>query len=179
MELLSVEQIGLDEATNALLQDVDETSRRVNEFRPLPPATLDGLLRDLLGERVFSSNAIEGNTLDLRETREVLKSSYIDIPRRREATEARNLGRAIEYSQEQLSHPGTPLIQDGFLKVHRMLLEDINDDWAGRFRRARRLPAHGLEHGTGTEKLNPRKRDVSEVHTLWIRIERCRRTGRA
>ncbi len=118
MELLGVEQIGLDEASNALLQDVDETARRVNEFRPLPKATLDGLLRDLLGERVFTSNAIEGNTLDLRETLEVLKSGYIDIPRRREATEARNLGKAIEYSQERLIDSGVALVEDDFRAVH-------------------------------------------------------------
>ncbi len=134
LELFRIEEIALDEASNALLEDIDETARRVNEFRPLASETVEGLLRDLLGERVFTSNAIEGNTLDLRETLEVLKTGHIDIQKKREATEALNLGKAIEYTQENLISPKAPLNRKTLLHLHDLLLRGINDEWAGRFR---------------------------------------------
>lgn len=134
VELFRVEEIALDEASKALLEDIDETARRVNEFRPLPTETVEGLLRDLLGERVFTSNAIEGSTLDLRETREVLRTGHIDVPKKREATEALNLGKAIEYTQENLIPAEAPLNRGTLLHLHGLLLRGINDDWAGRFR---------------------------------------------
>lgn len=134
LELFRVEEIALDEASNALLEDIDETARRVNDFRPLPRETVDVLLHDLLGERVFTSNAIEGNTLDLRETLEVLKTEHIDVPKKREATEALNLGMAIKHAQEKLISADGPLSTDSFLQLHGMLLAGIKDEWAGRFR---------------------------------------------
>ena len=57
---------------------------------------------DLFGERVYSSNAIEGNTLDLRETVMILKQGILGGGRRREALEARNLGEAIRRVTEWL-----------------------------------------------------------------------------
>ncbi len=156
VELFRVEAIVLDEASKALLEDIDETARRVNEFRPLPSETVEGLLRDLLGERVYTSNAIEGNTLDLRETREVLRTGYVDIPKRREATEAQNLGRAIEHAQEKLISADGPLNTESFLCLHGMLLEGINDEWAGRFR-DRRVMIHAAKHQP------PDDRDVPDM----------------
>ncbi len=133
MELLRVEEIALSETSNALLADIDETARRVNEFRRLPPETVRTLLHDLLGERVYTSNAIEGNTLDLRETREVLRTGHVDIPKRREATEALNLGEAIKQAQV-LTEPDARIDVEQFLLVHQILLKGIDDEWAGRFR---------------------------------------------
>ncbi len=56
------------EATKSLMKDLEEIAYRVNEIRPLTGPVLKTVQRQLLGERVFSSNAIEGNTLTLRET---------------------------------------------------------------------------------------------------------------
>ncbi len=133
MDLFRLDQIILSESSNALLKDVDDTARLINEDGPLPPAVVSSLL-DLLSDRVHMSNAIEGNTLDLRETREVLRTGNLDIPKKREATEALNLGKAIEYVGENLVSPDSDLCVDELLHVHRLILKEIDDDWAGRFR---------------------------------------------
>lgn len=134
MELFSVDQIALDEVTKALLDGVDQTARKVNELRPLSSEIVAKVHRELLGERVYSSNAIEGNTFNLGETIETLRTGHIDITRRREATEVVNLGKAIENLQEDLSASASPHNVQSFLGLHRLLLAGINDDWAGRFR---------------------------------------------
>lgn len=134
MELIAVDEIALDPVTTAVLNDVGQTALKVNELRPLPPEIVETVQRDLLGERVYSSNAIEGNTFNLGETVETLRTGYIEVARKREATEVINLGKAIEYVQSHLLTLSQPHSSESFLALHRLLLQGIKDDWAGRFR---------------------------------------------
>ncbi len=134
MELYTLEQIALDNATEALLSDVDEAALKVNELRPLGPEVVERIVHELLGERVYSSNAIEGNTYTKRETIHVLNTGYVDIARKREATEVINLGNVIKHVHGELLGKEQPHNLDELLGVHKMLLSGINDEWAGRFR---------------------------------------------
>ena len=145
MEFFPVDQIALDEVTKSLLGDVDHTARKVNELRPLPPEIIEAVQRDLLGERVYNSNALEGNTFSLGETIETLRTGHIDVHRKREATEVVNLGKAIEHVQANLLKSAQPYVVDLFLGLHDLLLQGINDDWAGRFRNEQVL-IRGAKH---------------------------------
>jgi len=90
---------------------------------------------ELLGERVYNSNAIEGNQLTLRETVRILQGGQIiDVGRRRDATEALNLGKVIRNLQQAVGDRNRWSDRDFFLEQHRLLLTGINDDYAGRFR---------------------------------------------
>ncbi|MBL8880080.1 MAG: hypothetical protein JNG88_13255, partial [Phycisphaerales bacterium] len=100
LKLPLISEIRLSEATRALLHDVDETARQINELRPLTKEVVQGILKEMLDERVYCSNAIEGSTLTLRETSAILKTGYFaGVKKRREATEVINLGQAIERAQ--------------------------------------------------------------------------------
>ncbi len=145
MELFNVDQIALDGVTQDLLGDVDATARKINELRPLPERIVATVQRDLLGQRVYSSNAIEGNTFNLGETIETLRTGYIDTGRKREATEVINLGKAIEHVQSVLLPSDDAYSADSFLGLHKVLLQGINDDWAGRFR-AQQVLIRGAKH---------------------------------
>jgi len=135
MELFLPDQIVLNEASKALIGDLEETARRVNEYRPLPADVVKRIEDGLLGERVYSSNAIEGNTLDLRETETVLKTGRLIDNRKREAIEARNLGEAVARIS-QLRTEGTQVHSvDRLLEVHKLILRETQDEyWGGRFR---------------------------------------------
>lgn len=154
MELVKPIQVSLDNASLALIEDVGEAARRVKEHRPLSPSVVHRIEDDLLGERVYSSNAIEGNTLDLRETVMILKSGVIGAQKRREALEARNLGEAarriFDWSQSrEICH--TP---DRLCEAHGMILREIDDEWAGRFRGPGVMIA-GAKHQPPRESLVP------------------------
>ena len=100
------------EATKSLMKDLEDIAYQVNEIRPLTGPVLKTVQQQLLGERVFSSNAIEGNTLTLRETVLILQTGVIlDKKRKREATEALNLGRAYQEVEHLLSVEGAPSIE--------------------------------------------------------------------
>lgn len=84
-------------------------------------------------ESVYNSNAIENSTLTLKETERILLE--MEVSREvsvREVFEAKNLGRVMEYIRDKVSH--TELTKELILLLHRMLIGNINDRIAGRFR---------------------------------------------
>jgi Fic family protein len=86
-----------------------------------------------VGEQVYNSNAIENSTLTLDETEKILRQ--IDLDRfisEREMFEARNLARVVSYIDKTA---GTQeLTLDVMQLLHKMLIANIRDDIAGRFR---------------------------------------------
>lgn len=86
-----------------------------------------------IAEQVYNSNAIENSTLTLDETEKILMQ--IDLDRfinERELFEAKNLARVVEYINQKATEKELTL--DIILLLHKMLISNIRDDIAGRFR---------------------------------------------
>jgi Fic family protein len=86
-------------------------------------------------ESVYNSNAIENSTLTLKETEKILLQ--MEVSRNvslREVFEAKNLARITEYVRDKAT--GEDLTKDSILLLHRMLMGNIDDGIAGRFRAA-------------------------------------------
>ena len=86
-----------------------------------------------LSESVFNSNAIENSTLTLKETERILLE--MEVPRHvpvREVFEAKNLARVMEYTKSKAQ--AAELSLEMILLLHKMLIGNINDAIAGRFR---------------------------------------------
>lgn len=92
-------------------------------------------------EMTYHSNAIEGNTLTLRETQLVIEGrSPAGNKPLRELYEARNHDRAIRMIEQRAAdHLGTPLTEQDLLEVHATVLADIDAQSAGRYRTERVL----------------------------------------
>lgn len=86
-----------------------------------------------VSEQVYNSNAIENSTLTLEETDKILRQINLDrFISERELFEAKNLARVVEYIHKAaISHE---LDIDRMLLLHKMLISNIRDDIAGRFR---------------------------------------------
>ncbi len=87
-----------------------------------------------LADQVYNSNAIENSTLSLEETEKILLK--LDLDRyisEREIYEAKNLARVVEYIEKGAKEK--ELDSDMILFLHKMLISNIQDDIAGRFRR--------------------------------------------
>ncbi|MBV6492931.1 MAG: hypothetical protein LDLANPLL_00936 [Turneriella sp.] len=119
---------------------MDAALAEVNALRAKFHAVADGkdaLLRVIaeaeVPEQVYNSNAIENSTLSFDETDKILRR--IDLDRfitEREMFEARNLARVVEYIHTKAIEAELDL--DVMLLLHKMLLSNIRDDVAGRFR---------------------------------------------
>lgn len=87
-----------------------------------------------VAEQVYNSNAIENNTLTLEETEKILLQ--IDLDRyitEREIFETKNLARVVTYIHKKAKEQELSL--DVMLVLHAMLISNIRDDIAGRFRK--------------------------------------------
>jgi len=88
-----------------------------------------------VAEQVYNSNAIENSTLSLEETEKILLQ--IDLDRyisEREIFEAKNLARVVSYINTKAKEQELSL--EVILSLHKMLIANIRDDIAGRFRKA-------------------------------------------
>ena len=87
-----------------------------------------------VAEQVYNSNAIENSTLSLGETDKILL--HLELERyvsERELFEAKNLARVVSYINQKAIDK--KLTADGILLLHKMLMTNIRDDIAGRWRR--------------------------------------------
>lgn len=107
--------------------------KRLDEFRPLLPAMVARLRNELMIEYTYDSNAIEGGTLTLRETRLVLEEGItVGGKPLREILATKNHPEAIR-SVEQLVEAGRDIIEEDVLRLHALVLHDI-DKTAGLYR---------------------------------------------
>lgn len=86
-------------------------------------------------ESVYNSNAIENSTLTLKETEKILME--MEVSRNvslREVFEAKNLARVSEYIRNNAQQADLNI--DLVLLLHKMLIGNIEDDIAGRFRKS-------------------------------------------
>ncbi len=87
-----------------------------------------------LSESVFNSNAIENSTLTLKETERILLD--LEVSRNvsvREVFEAKNLATLMRYIESKLLE--IEMSTENILLFHRMLIGNIDDSIAGRFRK--------------------------------------------
>lgn len=87
-----------------------------------------------VAEQVYNSNAIENSTLTLEETEKILLQ--IDLNRfitEREIFETKNLARVVSYIDKKAKEQELTL--SVILTLHQMLISNIRDDVAGRFRK--------------------------------------------
>ncbi len=92
------------------------------------------ILEAEVSEQVYNSNAIENSTLTLEETEKILLQ--IDLDRYisgREIFEAKNLAQVVLYTDKKAKEQQLSL--DMILLLHKMLISNIRDDIAGRFRK--------------------------------------------
>lgn len=117
-----------------VLKRIKDKKDQLSKLRPLPQSALQRLKSELSIEWTYNSNAIEGNTLTLQETRLVLEQGITVKGRNlREHFEAKNHEKAILFVEE-LAKPRYSLCERDILKVHSLVVENIESEFAGRFR---------------------------------------------
>ncbi|MCA1599087.1 MAG: Fic family protein, partial [Chloroflexi bacterium] len=121
-----------------MLDGVSAQARALARLRPLPQgvvARLGGVLRADELEAIYTSNAIEGSTLTLRETELVVEQGItIGGKPLKDHLAAVNLAAALQQIKG-IAGRGSPLTETMALDLHRIVLARIDDANAGRYRR--------------------------------------------
>lgn len=116
-----------------MFEKIDQKKTLLDTKRPLSKYTLMSLREKLLVEWTYNSNAIEGNTLTLQETKVVLEGITVGGKTMREHLEVINHRDAITYVEE-IVQSKEPLSEWQIKNLHRLILKGINDDYAGVYR---------------------------------------------
>lgn len=117
-----------------ILSRLESKKAMLDAFRPLPDFVLHRLTSDIAIEWTYHSNSIEGNTLNLNETRIVLEQGMtIHGKSLREHFEVVNHHNAIEYISA-LIHPNYTISERDILDIHRIVLTNIEKEFSGRYR---------------------------------------------
>ncbi|BCF97159.1 cell division protein Fic [Paraburkholderia sp. PGU19] len=170
---------------NSTFEAIDNDKSKLDAARPLPKHSLATLREKLALEWTYHSNAIEGNTLTLRETKVVLEGITVGGKSLREHFEATNHRDAILYVEELVAKQ-EPLSEWQIRNIHALVLKGIDDGEAGRYRQENvviagasttppdflHLPAEMaslVEWHVQAQALHPITR-AAELHTRFVKI---------
>ena len=116
-----------------MFETIDDLKKKLDQHRPLSPSIVKNLQEDLIVRWTYHSNAIEGNTLTLLETKVVLEGITVGGKALREHFEAINHRNAIYYV-EDIIRKEEPFSEWQIRNIHQLILKNIDDDNAGRYR---------------------------------------------
>jgi len=168
-------------------ENIDTKKKQLDALRPFPEHSLKSLRENLIVEWTYNSNAIEGNTLTLQETKVVLEDGItIGGKSLREHLEATNHRDAILYVEDIVKNR-EPFSEWLIKRIHKLILQKIDDKNAGQYRNenvvisgAKHIPPDFLQvpgemeqlvqwYETEGKQLHPAEL-AAHVHSIFVRI---------
>jgi len=161
----------IDLPTN-YFEEIDNKLAKLNSKRPLPEATLKSLKESNILDWTYNSNAIEGNTLTLRETKVVLEGITIGGKSVNEHLEVINHKEAILFL-EDLVNKDEDITEWNIKNIHALILKEIDSANAGIYRKqnvqisgATKKPCDYTKVPEEMEKLVLKYNDWKEYHPI-------------
>ena len=114
-------------STESLLSQIDQKKKLLDQCRPLTEGELERLREEFIVEYTYNSNAIEGNTLTLRETDLVLQGLTIDQKPLKDHMEAIGHKEAFDFVSD-LVKENASVSESIIKKIHYLVLADKKDD---------------------------------------------------
>ena len=147
------------------LAELAEKRERLDKMRPLTPGEVKRLQEEFMVEFTYNSNAIEGNTLTLKETALVLEGMTIDQKPLKDHLEAVGHRDAFLYIQD-IAKQDIPLSEYVIKSIHSLVLINQPED-KGVFRK---IPVRIM--GAYTEPVQPYLIEPKITELLAVNEER-------
>lgn len=148
-----------------LLQQIERKRDRLASLRPLTQGEVERLAQEFLIDFTYNSNAIEGNTLTLKETAMVLEGMTVDQKPLKDHLEAVGHRDAFLYVQN-IASKEIPLSESVIKSIHTLVLMNRPED-KGVYRR---IPVHIM--GAYTEPVQPYLIEPKMIELLKVNEER-------
>ena len=159
---------------------IEEKLALLNSYRPLPEPAVRKLKEQFEIEMTYNSNAIEGNSLTLRETYLVINEGItIKGKSLKDHLEARSHKEALDYLYEFVEKDKRNTISEVFIRsLNQIVMRDIDKEWAGKYRNSSVLIG-------GADHKPPEAIDVPDMMrklVAWFNVNRNKdasgRTGK-
>lgn len=168
-ETQNVKYVGLD--YNFKL--IDELKGQIDSFRPFSTNVTKSLHDKLVVEWTYNSNAIEGNTLTMSETKVVLEGITVGGKSVVEHLETINHKEAILFI-EDLIHNKEQLTEWNLKNIHTLILKEIDNTSSGKYRKenvlisgAKHIPPKHYDLDYLMQKLlNEYQKEWTDLHPI-------------
>ena len=151
---------------------LDEKLSRLNTRRPFPATAVRKLREQFQIEMTYNSNAIEGNSLTLKETFLVVNEGLtIKGKPLKDHLEAKSHQAALEYLYELVAESGRVTISERLIRqMHQLVMQDVDREWAGTYR-------NGPVMITGTKYRPPDALQVPKhMHDMIVWVQKHQRS---
>ena len=148
-----------------ILEQIETLKKSLDSCRPLTPAEVEAIKEVFLVEHTYNSNAIEGNTLTLKETALVLQGITIDQKPLKDHLEAVGYKEAFQYVEE-LAKQDKPLSEYDIKSIHNLVLADRPED-RGVFRRVNVRIAGALTNPVQPYLIEPKIEELLKNYQKW------------
>jgi len=115
---------------------IDDKLKTLDSFRPLPASAVAKLKEQFEIEMTYNSNAIEGNSLTLKETYLVINEGLtIKGKPLKDHIEAKSHKEALNYLYSLVEKGKHNTISENFIRsLNQIVMRDIDREWAGKYR---------------------------------------------
>jgi len=117
---------------------LEEKFSKLNKLRPLPKSAVQKLREKFQIEMTYNSNAIEGNSLTLKETFLVINEGItVKGKPLKDHLEAKDHHAALEYLYDLIDKDKKHTVSEMLIKnLHQIIVQETDKEWAGRYRNA-------------------------------------------
>lgn len=114
---------------------LDQKLQQLNKLRPLNPSQVQKLRGQLEIEMTYNSNAIEGNSLTLRETYLVLQEGMtIKGKPLKDHLEAKDHKEALDFLYDLISQNQYTISEHLIRQLHQLVVRETEKEFAGKYR---------------------------------------------
>lgn len=125
----------VEESQLSLLKEIGQRVSSMRATGSLTPEVLNTIRKYFRIKNIYHSNAIEGNSLNVGETRTVVEHGLtITGKSLKDQAEAKNLSAALDFLEELASNSARPITESDIRQIHLLVLKGISDNDAGRYR---------------------------------------------
>lgn len=123
--------------SNDLQKMLEDRLKQLNKLRPISGTLLEKLKERFQIEMTYNSNAIEGNTLTLKETYWVIQQGItVKGKSLKDHLEAKNHKEALDYLYEIIEQGSSHTISEHLIKnLHSLVIQEIDSSIAGQYRK--------------------------------------------
>ena len=120
----------------SLKKILEEKLKKLNKLRPISKTLLLQLKERFEVEMTYNSNAIEGNTLTLKETYWVIQQGItVKGKSLKDHLEAKNHKEALDFLYETIEHSKNFTFSEHLIKeLHSLIIQNIDKNIAGQYR---------------------------------------------
>jgi len=162
----------------ALANRIDQKLKKLQSLRPLPPSAVRKLKEQFEIEMTYNSNAIEGNSLTLKETYLVIHEGLtIKGKPLKDHLEAKDHHEALEFLYEIVQHDSHPTLSEHLIRtLHQLVMKKTDEEFAGKYRNsnvfiggADHIPPDALLVPAEMKKLmNWFVREIKHLHSIEL-----------